>query len=691
MSDAREEPAGGATPPRPASPHVTPMHVNVEGNDRSSIIVAAGSVTMSGKPLLTASAVSEADLDVVRAAWVGISSQNEPLTAATEAAALLVGEGALAVTAGAPGFGRRTTAIRALWEAAQTVGTAVDGPPSLMEISPDWSDPLVPDVSVLPDEPGTGYLLDVTAEISSWKDPRKVAFELVSHAETLGRRGSFLVLVSDERGWPEDESGTLARPVVRATVRPSAHQVTISHLQNVHDLPDRIPCVYPERGNVTPRGELADLLTKSSTPADAVRLAGILTKVEFSPKGLEAARASFQEWRTQVDDVFARTERNADNRALLIASVFLSGEEALTIQDAARDLLDEEPEQNVRTILSGPDLTTRFKDVGAEMDGRRATLDHKPGYARSVLLHLWRQRADIHTHLLAWINGLTAPKQAGAGRLAPISDLLVDLAIAENDIRVIDKIRAWLDNSTSADERLELIARVLATAAEADRLGPTVRSRLLVWAQDDSVAVARTVALVCRTSFADRYPRQALVRLRHILSRPEHDAAVDTATAALSELASRKGHFGRVWSTVIKWAQEDGHLAGHRAFLAFLDPRTDPFALRVVLTAADEDPEIKQALVDAWSRVLTNTRVLADARDVLIAWAHTRVEDELISRELITDVFRRVVERHLMATPIAALVFGEPDVRYDAAVIELRKELGMPTSDAFSYGPPREP
>ncbi|WP_436739632.1 hypothetical protein [Streptomyces sp. BBFR102] len=117
-----------------------------------------------------------------------------------------------------------------------------------------------------------------------------------------------------------------------------------------------------------------------------------------------------------------------------------------------------------------------------------------------------------------------------------------------------------------------------------------------------------------------------------------------------------------------------------------MDPRTDPFALRVVLTAAVDDPEIKQALVDAWSTALANAQVHPEARDVLIAWAHARVEDELVPRDLITDLLRRVVERHLMATPIAALVFGEPDVRYDEAVIELRKELRMPSPDAFADG-----
>ncbi|MET9920477.1 hypothetical protein ABZZ04_25835 [Streptomyces sp. NPDC006435] len=667
--------------------------MSVAHNDRSSIIIAAGPVTMSGKQLLPVAAISAAELDIVRSpVWVGFDSDGKTVTTAADAAAMLgVAGPGIAVIAGAPGFGKRTAAIRALSEAAQAEPNDEKALPVLKEIRPDWSDPAVPDTSLLPEEPGTGYLLDVASEINAWKDPHKVAVGLVGHAETLRRKGSFLVLVADERTWPESESGALARVVSRAEARPSPHRVAAAHLRHVYQKPDRVHWLDAASGEAGHVGEAWDLLTDANSPADAVRLADALARVEPSPKGLEAARASFQQWRTQVDDVFETTEDNADDRALLIASVFLSGEDALTIQKAGRRLLGEGPEKNVRKILTGPDLATRLTRVGAQVQGRHAGLDHKPGYARAVLLHLWRQRADIHPHLLTWLNGLTSPGQAGATRLSPISDLLVDLAIAENDIRVIDKIRDWIDNGNNREEHLDLIARVLARSAEVDGLGPTVRSRLLTWAQDkENEALARTVALVCQTSFADDYPRQTLVRLRHILARAQYDGAVEAAETALRRLAGREHQLARVWSTVIKWAKESDNLAGHRAFLALVDPSVDPFVLRVMLTAAESKPEIKQALIDAWSTVLTDTQVHRKAGDVLIAWARTWASDELIARDLLTDILRQVIGRHLMATPIAALVYGEPDVRYDEAVIELRKELHIPFSDMFTSGPVKE-
>ncbi|MEV6961975.1 hypothetical protein AB0M97_22865 [Streptomyces sp. NPDC051207] len=375
-------------------------------------------------------------------------------------------------------------------------------------------------------------------------------------------------------------------------------------------------------------------------------------------------------------DVFSATENNPDDRALLISSVFLNGKDALTVQDGARELLGESPKADVRTILTGPDLTSRLTAMGAEVTGRTVSLDHKPGYARAVLLHLWQQRADIHPHLLKWLDTITSPKGAGSD-LAAISDLLVELAVAENDIRVVQKVHAWIDNGADSPEHRALIARFLTVAAESDTLGAGVRGLLLDSAQETSKAVATVVALVCRGEFAEHYPRQALVRLRHILDRPEPDEAVRTAQEALRDIAARDGQLPRVWNTVIKWATEKKHLAGHRAFLSLLDPSVDPYVLQVMLAAAELKQDVREALVAGWKAALADTRVEAECRQLLAAWAEVRKTAD-VPTELMTEIINQVVLDHLVATPVSALIFGEPGVADGEAVIELRKDLRLP-------------
>ncbi|WP_327327825.1 hypothetical protein OG735_38795 [Streptomyces sp. NBC_01210] len=200
--------------------------------------------------------------------------------------------------------------------------------------------------------------------------------------------------------------------------------------------------------------------------------------------------------------------------------------------------------------------------------------------------------------------------------------------------------------------------------------------------------MATVVAVVCQGEFAEHYPRQSLVRLRHILDRPHTDEAVLAAQDALRDIAAREGQLPRVWSTVIKWATEKKHLAGHRAFLSLLDPSVDPYVLQVMLAAAQQDADVKDALVEGWNVALADSRVDAECRELLVAWARVR-ESEQVPEGTVTEILNEVVVQHLYSTPISALIFGEPGVANDAAVIELRKDLRLPPS--LSAALPNEP
>ncbi|WP_030700016.1 hypothetical protein [Streptomyces albidoflavus] len=698
-------PAPRQAPDAPQTPTVPPANLTVSGNYMSSILVAAGDINLSAKALLPVRDIPRMELRAVREAWVHRSWDGSPLEVAGQAETLLSGDGpALAVVCGPVGFGRRAAGIRALWKAATRAGRTTFGTgrggTELKEVLADWNKPAEPDMTVLPSDPGVGYLLDVSTEISSWSDPVRAASALLSHAQTLSSKGSFLVVIADERSWPASASALNAAVVARTTRRPHALDLARAHLEFLHHQGKRSAWLaVPRKGTTTGEdgsageedtaGETgaAHLLRDTSSPENAARLAELLARAEHTAQGLRDAVSSFQEWRDQVKGVFADTEQNADDRALLIASIFLDGRNVLDAQKAARTLLQDPAPKDVRTILTGPDLTTRLEQVGIGIQDRRIDLAPRPGYARSVLLHLWRQRPDIHAPLLKWLTELTAPGGPGAGQLETIAGLLRDLAVDERDIRALDKLREWVTEDSSQLAQRELVARVMAQAAEADGVGATVRDRLLTWSKDQSVGLAHTVALVCQSSFAVRFPRQTLFRLRHILGRSEHDEAVRAAEEALRSVAAREAQLPRVSSAVFAWAKQPQHLAGHRAFLSLLDPHPDPYTLRVMLAAAEAKPEVKQALVDGWIAVLGNPAVHTQATRVLIAWAHSRLNDQMVSGDLILAVLSEIVSRHLMATPVAALVFGEADVRYDEAVIDLRKHLHMPTAQAFSTSP----
>jgi hypothetical protein len=644
--------------------------LNVSGNRNSFILAALGSVFLStGKQPLTVTDLSEFELRAASQGWVSKNVDDLPVTAADEAAKVLsVPNSGMVVLAGPPGYGKRTAGIRALWRTARS-RLARDSSMELKEIEPDWEDPAEPDCSVLPEAPDTGYLLDVESEMAGWVNPDKVAGALALHAAKLAKVGSCVVVIADERVWPQAAVHTAALVPVRT--RPSAQLVARTHLEYVYDLPGRADLVLADRTDPA-AGTAAHLLTDESIPADGARLAALLAATDGSPESVATAVSRFQEWSDDVGTVFATTTQMPEDRALLIAAVFLSGEDALAIQEGARALLGDQELDSVREILTGPDLSDRLTSVKARVSGRQASFDHRPGYARAVLLHLWHQRPDIHTPLLRWLDGLVADR-AGTKRLKQISDLLVELAIAENDIRVVETIKNWIA-FTKDETHLRLVADVLSRTAQAERLGPAVRARLLDWAQDGQESVARVVAMVCQSDFAHDYPRQAIVRILHILSRAERDTAVAEAEAALRAMAATEKLLPTVWRMVNARAAKRGSTAGSRAFLAVIDPQTHPYALQVTLASSAVDPVVADALVTGWSTALENRTVDPECRALIDRWAHARA-DGVVPREHVTEILGRVISRYLTAAPVSALLIGEPGVAYDAAVIELRADL----------------
>ncbi|MET9080825.1 hypothetical protein ABZX77_02840 [Streptomyces sp. NPDC004237] len=76
---------------------------------------------------------------------------------------------------------------------------------------------------------------------------------------------------------------------------------------------------------------------------------------------------------------------------------------------------------------------------------------------------------------------------------------------------------------------------------------------------------------------------------------------------------------------------------------------------------------------------LADDRVDAECRELLTAWARFRQTTE-VSRALVTEILNEIVVQHLYSTPISALIFGEPGVANDEAVIDLRKDLRLPAA-----------
>ncbi|MFB7949142.1 hypothetical protein ACFC6L_29995 [Kitasatospora phosalacinea] len=662
------------------------MIQRADGNERSVVVQAQGDhgatvvavVNVHEKRLLPTRPVEPAVIAAARQAWVRVDREGRRIEAAEQARdVLLRGEGVV-VVAGAEGSGRFGTAVRAL--------TMLDGvrrgrgipPLKLCRLTPDW-DP--PDTALLPIRENHGYLLDVSAEIAEWPKHLGLPAGLLAHGRNLAKVGSHLVVITDRHSWPS--TGETGAALVRAQP-PAPRPLAISHLGLLYgqlDIAARLQPGYQVKEGEQP---LADLVTDGMSPADAAELARLLSSGAASEKGLRDAIAAFTGWRTFIADFFAATVERPEDRALLLAAVLLEGAAPSQVQKAARELLGEPADDSVRKILSGLDLGSRLRQAGAKVADNKVTLAHRPGYAYAALKHVWNELAEIQAPFRKWVAKITGKGQVGAGHLGEIADLLARLAADHSDDSILPSHTTGSRNELAALSRGETAARMLSAAADHPVLGAEVRRQLREnWAPSHDQEVAKVAALVCQGVFAARYPGQALVRLQHVLAREVDDLAIAEAGKALRMLVIDYGQHAPTWAAVTDWigspdqeaaGRPSRARAGRRAFLALADVTTDPRPMKLLLTAAAHDPTVTDEIVAAWNTTLYDKALADRCETTLTGWAEAAAQGTLPG-ELVLDTVERVISKHVVNDPVAALLVGREGTSYSAAVIDFRQRL----------------
>ncbi|GAB2688276.1 hypothetical protein GCM10010442_01400 [Kitasatospora kifunensis] len=643
-------------------------------NNRNAVVVQAGgdaTLHLHQRRLLPTRPIAPSEISSARQAWVKVDPQGQPLTIAVQLHDVIALKGhGLAVIAGDPGSGRSGAAVKALVLFAE--GRRRADPKSqvrLEQITPDW-DP--PDPDLLPADANCGYLLDVSTEISDWKNRADLTSRLISHGRTLAGIGSCLILITDRDSWPT--VGASAEHLVDA-VRPSPFLLCATHLTALHhrsDLAQQLdPAFEPAEGEI----RLANLIKEGMHPADAAGLARLLAATDGSPKSLENAIETFEGWTSRIKDVFDSSRDSPEDRALLLSAVVLEGASPATVQKGARRLLGEKAESDVRRILSGLDLGSRLLAIGAETSDNKVSFAHRPGYGAAVLRHVWTQIADVQEPLKEWLKTITASGGEGADRLERIADLLAELAVSEQDLSILPSPLNGTSKEPAPLSRGAVAARMLATVAQEPAFGATVRTELRErWAKSPDSAVAQVAALVCQGPFAVKYPRQALVRLRWILRRPDEDSAVRDALQAVRLMAANPRLLPEVWTTVTGWTAQSDSGAGRRAFLALIDPAPGPGVLRTLVQNAEQDPRVTEELVAGWRHLLSDTTMAAACERLFAAWAQAAFDGNVPS-EVLVGILDQVVTGHLRASPVSAFLMGRAGVGYPPAVIAMRGQL----------------
>lgn len=646
-----------------------PAHQLSAADISDSVLYMAGrDINLHTRQTLSTVSATRDELAAVRRAWAKRDRQGELLTTAPQVLELLKKQEPVVVIAGSRGMGKTAAAMKALSEYGRHHnGEQAETPWVLEHVLPDWEQP---GDGLLPAKRHRGYILDVSEEIDGWADPVAVAKKIIGHGDALLQKGSRLIVIASQDGWPASHTPGLGRVVVRPTTAPSGREIVQTHLARLYPADSErtwLTANSDDQGHA-----LADLLSVDMYPSDAAALALELSKIDDSPHAIETARAAATQWRDIVKKVFTATRENADDRALLLAAILLEGLAPSDVLAASRLLLKEKTSKNVRQILTGPDLVTRLEEVEARVTVGKVSFAHKPGYPNAVLGYVWRQLSDVQKPLLAWVKLLTKQGALGFTRISQIADLLVQLATDEQDLGPLDVARAWATTGDQASR--DAAASMLAAAAADPTLGTVTRARLRDWAQQD-VDPARVTAVVCQGSFAATYPRQALTCLRHIMGRTIADEAVADGEKALRTMAEDDTLLPQVWEAITGWIEGKAKPAGCRAFLALLDPQAALSTVTLLLSDALAHPDTANELVSGWCACLADPALADRCEQLLEKWAEA-VARQGLADDAVVHVLDRVVDEHMVTGPMAAFLLGKEGVAYNSpAVIAMRERL----------------
>ncbi|MFI7099411.1 hypothetical protein ACIBK8_08640 [Streptomyces sp. NPDC050161] len=490
-------------------------------------------------------------------------------------------------------YGGTTFSLRLL---AEETGPAV----ALQVVEPSWDRPLV---SRLPVQADAAYLLDL-------RDPERDRIDrafltgLSQHADSLKKVGSHLVITITPELW-SFVAGQLPADleVVRLSSHPKADQVVQRHVTargradlmrylNDPQVQDGITGWNPARA-VWLVDEMialveADARTIAEEGADPAQREDHL---------LTAARELAEGWTDVLNNRFADNGQAAtrvpeaahghtepldiDDRCLSLALAVRGSGPVTQIQADAERLVgllaggnapsggkngERKGAEDLRKILGGVGLRTRFQGIGAEVRFGDAKFV-SPKYGDALLAYVWDQYHPLHERLVGWMMSCGGQDGRQAHDDPAVRALLGVLTYHQDDSQL-----AEIRKQGAAQGKRAVAAAVLAGAARDEHLGRRARQLLYSWA-DHHTDTQRLVVAVCRELIGDQ-PLPALTRLRRVADNiGDGDEARKVSAEVLGAFREIVGNAELTeWfaTTVADWQKQAGEESSHAVSLGTL-------------------------------------------------------------------------------------------------------------------------
>ncbi|MFG2178487.1 hypothetical protein ACGFLS_07180 [Streptomyces abikoensis] len=571
---------------------------------------------------------------------------------------------------------------------AEETDEAVD----LHVVEANWDRPLI---SKLPAQEKCAYVLDL-------QDPQRDRIDkafltgLQKHAETLSGIGSCLVITLTPELWaPIAGQVPDGVAVVRLSAHPRAHLVARQHLI--------------ARGQATLLGYVDDPAVKSGiadwTPVRAVWLveemialaaADARNSAEEGTTGEEresrlrpAVRELAKGWGTDLAIRFGDVGANGEgapgtslervrplsfeDRCLSLAlAVRRSGPAARIHADAGRlaEILagasglngkkgaEDKETVDLREVLSGVGLRTRFNSIGADVRYGQARFT-SVNYGDSLLNYVWDQYHPLHKRLIRWMVACGADSGVTADDPA-VRTILGVLAYHQDDSQL-----AEVRDQAASLGKTPVATAVMAGAARDEHLGRRARQLLYVWAGHSTEETLRLVVAACRELITDQ-PGPAVTRLRRVADNPAGRALDSVVLDAFKAVAADQRLTHGFAKAVAEWhaqSAEAGSPAANLGTLALMsvnEPGTQGHPW--LLTG---DRPIALSLAPALRRLLTDLDRYPGVLDEITRWLGV---NSGALHERVMDVVQEAASGRVGITAIITLIeslneFRGPDGR----------------------------
>lgn len=551
------------------------------------------------------------------------------------------------ILTGPTGSGKRTMALRLLWDRSRRHWDEAGAVLAIRELLPDWEEP---NPRRLPVEREHGYLLDLGRHDQRLLWP--FAKGLKDYAGQLNAAGSYLVVTGTDTHWQYCK-GVLEQKRIRLDQPAPARSIVEQRVQE-------------QRRGWLDHPAIRPLLAGRLAPADAVRLAEAIERVPAADEsGIGHARTEYLRgrWWPDLADWFTAHPRSAA-RALLIAAAVLDGCPADEIWQAGAALARRMGgDAQATDPLAGPGRTRLLEQLGVpdlRPDGVVSLSGQRPGFDGAVIDYVLAEHAELAGPLWRWIDDPVMTAGYVQLRIDRIARTIAGRAVRRE--RAADFFTQLPGLADGPPGHRRLAQALLALTARDPVIGAEVRGRITRWAERPGTRELLVVAIaeVCGGALAEQFPVVALATLRRILLRRDSAAVERAALAALARVADRPDLRRLVLQVVVRWMRQPDHrYAGGMAFLWLMHPGHGSVVSELTNQVAD-DPQVFRLLRLGW-QWLPGTGVPEPRATELIAAWEAAARSGQLRRDVVADLLVLAIEddvRRMATSPSGGAAAG---------------------------------